>query len=148
MKLKEEKGMIGGQEMANLGKLLPEIAKSTPSYLDLADSNLEAISVLGEHSALLINVFLEENARINLNTIELKSLGRMVCGLTGDQWTSLINKKVLNEVLVPHISSLECELTTQVQQELYIVSLFFYFFSGFVKSSGIHFYFTIRYCRF
>ena len=114
MKLKEEKGMIGGQEMANLGKLLPEVAKSTPSYLDLDDSNLEAISVLGEHSALLMNVFLEENARINLNSFELVSLGRMVCGLTGDQWSSLINKKVLDEVLVPHISSLECELPAQV----------------------------------
>jgi len=113
-KLKEEKSMIGGQEMANLGKLLPEVAKSTPSYLDMDDSNLEAISVLGEHSALLMNVFLEENARINLNSFELMSLGRMVCGLTSDQWSSLINKKVLEEVLVPHISSLECELPTQV----------------------------------
>ena len=115
VKLKQEKSIVTGQEMINLGKLLPVIAKSTPSYLNMSADNLEAISVLGEHTSLLMNVFLEENAKINLNEFEIISLGKMMCGLSASQWSSLINEQLVMKLLLPQISSLDCNLSPEVK---------------------------------
>merc|ERR1711915_1153104 len=79
-------------EMVVLGNLLPAIAEWDQEFLDLSESNIDAISVLGKGSDLLINEYLQKNSKSVLSYLEMASLGKMLCGLNATQWKDLVDR--------------------------------------------------------
>ena len=105
-----------GIEMINLRNLLPEVARINPELLDLTSENLDAVSVLGSLSPLLIQKFLEANRKETLNEFELSALGQMVCGISEEQWNTVADKQTLVKLMVPVISSQNCDVEEKVSQ--------------------------------
>ena len=101
--------------MINLNKLLGEVARFNPQYLNLDQSNIDAISVLGKHSDLLIHEYLKVNNKVVLNELELASLGRMLCGLTADEWLSYVNRQTFTKVMMPSLARLNCMADEKVK---------------------------------
>ena len=112
---------ITGGEMINLNKLLGEVARFNPQYLNLDQSNIDAISVLGKHSDLLIHEYLKVNNKVVLNELELASLGRMLCGLTADEWLSYVNRQTFTKVLMPSLARLNCMADEKVKYKRTLV---------------------------
>jgi len=101
--------ILSGPEMINFGYLLSEIAKSNPEMLDLSRTNLDAVSVLGKRSNILLDQYIDMNSITTLDPLELASLGNMLCGLTALQWRSLMHdESFINSI--PSIGELKCEI--------------------------------------
>ena len=110
----EFKNKISGGEMINLNKLLPEVARFSPELLNLDQSNIDAISVLGKHSDQLVHEYIKVNKKVVLNELEMRSLGRMLCGLSSDDWHALVDRQTFLKVMNPSIVSLNCAADEKV----------------------------------
>jgi len=101
-------------EMVVLGNLLPAIAEWDQEFLDLSESNIDAISVLGKGSDLLINEYLQKNSKSVLSYLEMASLGKMLCGLNATQWRDLVDRDVF-AITVQYIAKLDCVVDYEVR---------------------------------
>jgi len=101
-------------EMVVLGNLLPAVAEWDQEFLDLSESNIDAISVLGKNSDLLINEYLQKNSKSVLSYLEMASLGKMLCGLNATQWKDLVDRDVF-AITVQYIAKLDCVVDDEVR---------------------------------
>ena len=99
--------------MVVLGNLLPAVAEWDQEFLDLSESNIDAISVLGKDSDLLINEYLQKNSKSVLSYLEMASLGKMLCGLNATQWKDLVDRDVF-AITVQYIAKLDCVVDDEV----------------------------------
>merc|ERR1711970_866299 len=127
---------IKRQEMLRLQNLLPAIAVEDPTLLDMSRSNIDGISYLGsllessESMVLnLMQLYITENVitiSTPFTTVEVASLGQLLCGLRDKQWEELITEDVFASILTRHLSMLECRVNNITAQHLaYMLTLLY-----------------------
>merc|ERR1719481_1995216 len=103
-------------EMVLLRNLLPAIAKKDLDRFTILPNHIDGLSVLGE-------VYTQSNDKINeiaakyieskegapLTELEIKSLGKILCGMSEHQWNSIENEVLINAL--PQIVQAECKIT-------------------------------------
>merc|ERR1712168_993616 len=107
-----------GGEMAIMDNLLPAIAESDPDYPNLREDNIDAISVLGKSSQLLIDEYISANSKSALTQLDIAALGGMLCGLDAVQWKSLVDRRLFAQN-INYIAKLDCLVDKEVGEVVY-----------------------------
>merc|ERR1719431_667811 len=103
-------------EMVLLRNLLPAIAKKDLDRFTISHIHIDGLSVLGEVYTLsndkineIASKFIESKEGALLTELEIKSLGKILCGMSEHQWNSIENDVLINAL--PQIVQAECKIT-------------------------------------
>merc|ERR1711931_389647 len=96
--------------------LLPAIAKKDLDRLKISHGHIDGLSVLGDVSTLsndlitqVATKYIESKEGASLSELELKSLGKVLCGLTENQWNYIDNDLLKNAL--PQLVMADCNIT-------------------------------------
>jgi len=103
-------------EMVLLRNLLPAIAKKDLDRFTISHNHIDGLSVLGEVYTLsnekineIAAKYIESKEGAPLTELEIKSLGKILCGMSEHQWNSIENDVLINAL--PQIVQAECKIT-------------------------------------
>jgi len=103
-------------DMVLFRKLLPAIAKKDLDRLKISHRHIDGLSVLGDVSTLsndmitqVATKYIESKEGASLSELELKSLGKVLCGLTENQWNYIDNDLLKNAL--PQLVMADCNIT-------------------------------------
>jgi len=103
-------------DMVLFRNLLPAIAKKDLDRLKISHRHIDGLSVLGDVSTLsndmitqVATKYIESKEGASLSELELKSLGKVLCGLTENQWNYIDNDLLKNAL--PQLVMADCNIT-------------------------------------
>jgi len=103
-------------DMVLFRNLLPAIAKKDLDRLKISHGHIDGLSVLGDVSTLsndmikqVATKYIESKEGASLSELELKSLGKILCGLTENQWNYIDNDLLKNAL--PQLVMADCNIT-------------------------------------
>jgi len=112
----EQPGPVDARILSQLASLAPAILKQDPDLIDVDTQEIDGLSVLGSFSSLsgtetteLVGAYIAANSKNSSNPLsshEVCSLGQLLCGLSDDDWASVVSPSSLSLCL----PSLSCPL--------------------------------------
>ena len=74
--------------------------------------------LLEKESGPLVQRYLTTNKVTSLSPTVAASLGQLLCGLTREQWQSLMTEELLGELVTDHLALLQCEVSPDTASHL------------------------------